>query len=50
MIPAHNIGGIVRTVTDKKKGNVDFVKKFSAIGMIDDFQNNKDSHNCKLSD
>lgn len=50
MIAANNVGSITRTVTDKKKGNVDFVKKFSAIGIIDDFQNNKDSHNCKLSD
>lgn len=50
MIPANNVGSITRTVTDKKKGNVDFIKKFSAIGMIDDFQNNKESHHCKLSD
>ncbi len=50
MISANNVGSITRTATDKKKGNVDFVKKFTPIGIVDDFQNNKESHNCKLSE
>jgi hypothetical protein len=50
MISANNVGSITRTVTDKKKGNVEFVKKFSAIGIVDDFQNNKESNNCKMSE
>jgi len=50
MISANNVGSITRTVTDKKKGNVDFVKKFTSIGLVDDFQNNKESHNCKMSE
>ena len=37
LISANNVGFITRTHTDAKKGNIDFVKKFNPIGLIEDF-------------
>jgi hypothetical protein len=49
MISAHNVGSITRVCKDEKKGKVDFVSKFNAIGLVDDFIRNKDSNSCKIS-
>jgi hypothetical protein len=49
MITANNVGSIARTEKNKK-GQVEIVKKFAPIGIIEDFLNNKDSHECKVKD
>ncbi len=49
MINANNIGSISR-VEKNKKGQAEVVRKFGAIGMIDDFMDNKESNGCKVSD
>lgn len=49
MISTHNVGSISRVCKDEKKGTVDFVCKFNAIGLVDDFMRNKDSKSCKIS-
>jgi hypothetical protein len=49
LITANNVGSISRVIKDPKKGTVEFMTKFNAIGLIDDFTNNRDSHACKLS-
>jgi hypothetical protein len=49
MISSNNIGSISR-IEKNKKGQVEIVRKFGPIGMVDDFQNNKESNSCKISD
>ena len=49
MITANNIGSIAR-VEKNKKGQAEIIRKFGAIGIIDDDQDNKASNGCKVSD
>ena len=48
MIFSSNIGGIMRLNKDKK-GKIEFVNKFNPIGIVEDYANNNESNNCKLS-
>ena len=47
-ITTNNVGSITRVVKDKK-GQPELVSKFNAIGIIEDYVNDRESHGCKLS-
>jgi hypothetical protein len=49
MISCNNVGSISRIKKDEKKGTQEIVKTYGAIGLIEDFANDKESHVCKLS-